>query len=830
MKNENRLKNINNKSLQENLDPELFSLEDKQISESLPYTKKEKNLSSNSLDFDIISEEDIKNYSKSLYAKKKNYKTDIKFQNNYNDKLTEITNAPGNQNFEDEQGSENDEETASTINILKESILLETKQKSEAGIWNSFTSKFSNLKNYLKYNVISTNKQLKFSELSYISLFEKSFAQIEFSSAEFNLAISKIFSFTYRTHFSELIPKDGVSFTSDCGWGCMIRAAQMMLSKAVLEHKLFQLGKEVLLSQEEIFDLKINVLTLFFDSLISFQEKEFLDKKDFAFFFKNYTKILNEEEKKFNELYAIKFNFSEEIFCEEDFQNKISQNGLTVKGVFAPFSIQNFTKLGILYDAGPGVWFSDAKAVKIFKEIEEQLNVFNNELHIFSFDSGVIYEKDLIEECFEEVKLECIKNFEECEKYVFNLRQSNDKKIKRDEYGSEEDIEKHNFNNINNNNDNINEIYDNNNNYKNNEGLKFQIKNKNENKEENYNCDRYTGKFNQNNEIEANNIFNNIKINEKKSNQNAKEILQSRAISSEYDNDKFDEGVTANFPFENNNHSKKINSSENSKQKSCDFIYENICNKCLAKLQQNNMKAFSSEILEIDFFNNESENETKSNYFSTNHTNNLINDANNHLDNNDLKKNSEKNIYENQKKTIRKFYKLKKSGFIFISVRHGLHSIEKEYHRSIKQYFKIPYNLGIIGGKANSAFYFVGEHQERLIYLDPHLSQKSIENLYLLYQNGYETYEPKYFYYLDIKNMSPGFTMGFYFRSVEDYKYLKSALIVHSDFKFNLFSFEKLGEKKKINKKNSVKKPEEMKFTEVIEDDFSVIDIEDDEF
>ena len=78
--------------------------------------------------------------------------------------------------------------------------------------------------------------------------------------------------------------------------------------------------------------------------------------------------------------------------------------------------------------------------------------------------------------------------------------------------------------------------------------------------------------------------------------------------------------------------------------------------------------------------------------------------------------------------------------------------------------------------------------------------------------------------------MSPGFTMGFYYRSVEEYKYLKSALIVHSDSKFNLFSFEKLGEKKKINKKNSVKKPEEMKFTEVIEDDFSVIDIEDDEF
>lgn len=687
----------------------------------------------------------------------------------------------------------------SKINILKESILVETKQSNQAGMWNNFASKFSNFKNYLKYNVISTNKQLKFSELSYITLFDKSFVHNQFSCAEFNLALSKIFSFTYRTHFSDLLPKDGITFNSDCGWGCMIRAAQMMLSKAILEHKLFQLGKEVLLSQEEIFDLKINVLSLFFDNMINFEEKEFLDKSDFAFFFKNYTKILNEEEKKFNELNVKKFNFNEEIFREEDFQKEYSQNNLTVKGVFAPFSIQNVTKLGILYDAGPGVWFSDAKAIKIFKEIEEQLNVFNKQLYLFSFDSGVIYEKDLVEECFEEVKLECLKEFEECENFIKNKKENvflenKNKQIKQNSI---------------------------------NDGISFSAFAE-------INFDKANEKDKKDLIITENNHQQNVCfINDNKAASNENNILnlnlQTKISNSDkYENEKLDEGVSANLPLEKSK-IKKANFLENFDLKN-EFTCENICLKCLAKLQQSNKQGFSSELLEIDYYTNESESEAKfNNEHSSNFMNNKFNSEKTENKINLTNKAFESSYQTSIKKPIRRFYRLKKSGFIFVSVRHGLHSIETEYHRSIKQFFKIPYNLGIIGGKSNSAYYFVGEYQEKLIYLDPHLSQKSVENLYQLYQNGHETYEPKYFYYLDIKNMSPGFTMGFYFRSVEEYKYLKNALNMHSESKFNLFSFEKLGENKKIKKKNSDKKPEEIKFTEVIEDDFSVIDIEEED-
>ena len=116
--------------------------------------------------------------------------------------------------------------------------------------------------------------------------------------------------------------------------------------------------------------------------------------------------------------------------------------------------------------------------------------------------------------------------------------------------------------------------------------------------------------------------------------------------------------------------------------------------------------------------------------------------------------------------------------------------------------------------------YFIGLFENKLIYLDPHLSQKSVTNIKSLYQN--ETYDPKNFYYLDIENLSPGFTMGFYFRDVSEYKLLRASLCDHAEnYKFSLFSFEKFGDKKG--------KSEEFKIKETIDDDgFSLIDIEDD--
>jgi len=672
---------LNAFSTENEMKNKILSIDKKQDSKLLNFSEKEELTSLSYLDFDLISDSEINNHSKSLQIQGKKYKTNSNNSNN-NDFTYTKSYTNNDFDFQNKEGDEEDEENI-RINILKESILIESIEKSHHGMWSSFSNKFSNLKNYIKYNLVPVNKKLIFSELPYITLFNNDFSKNQFSTPEFNLAFDKIFNFTYRTHFTELISKDGVSYNSDCGWGCMIRAAQMMLSKAILEFKIFIKGKEEKnLNQDEIFEMKLKVINLFFDNMINFQEKEYLDKTDFSYFFKNYTKLLNEMEKLNNNgnLNAIQNSdlFSEEIICEEDFQNKVSQNNLLIKGVFAPFSIQNITKVGLLYEAGPGVWFSDSKLIKIFKEIEEQLNIFDKELHIFSFDNGVIYEKNLIKECFEEVFFKC---FFDCE---------NSFKIENDDKNIDE-IENYNFSCIN---------------------------------------------YNKNN-------------------------------------------------------------------------FNQICENCLEKLKKENNKTFNNEILEFEFHNNIEEKEVGDLKENMNHS--KINDE------------SEKSL-----KSKKKFYKLKKCGFLFISVRLGINSIEKEYHNSIKQFFKIPSNLGIIGGKSGSAYYFIGESQDKLIYLDPHFSQKAVENLTNLFYNGYESYEPKNLYCLDTKNMSPGFTMGFYFRNIEEYKFLKTALIVNSEAKYNLFSFEKYGVNEKSYRKDQTMINEEIKYKEKIEDDFSIIDLEDD--
>lgn len=684
---------------------------------SLNKEKSDNFFSTSSIEFDIINEEEIKNYAKSF---KINKKKDKKFANKT-----------------DKEFSLNESENNSPkIDLLKESILIEYKRPGNSGVWNSFSNKISSISYYLKYNILPTTRQLKIKDLTYLTLFDRIFSSKEFQSKEFDFHLKKIFSFTYRTNFADLPSKRGF-YNSDCGWGCMIRASQMMLSKALLEQKIYNLTKlkreknekkilknsiidaneilkanqqenfEINLSDNELYEIRVNTLCLFFDNLISFEEKDCLLKKDFEYFFKNYLQILQKKEKEINNNRGF---LCEEISGEKGFKEKNEEVSLEIKGIYAPFSIQNITKLGVLYDAGPGIWFSDAKMIKIYKEIFEQLDLFANDVKIFAFDNGVVEEKEIFEECFTEEYLNC---FPFCKKKKNGII----------------------------NNENANE-------------------NANDNTNENTNAATDVENFNWD-------------LIDSEKNNNLPESDYNREIFDERKNNIKEE-------------EEEENDKEEEKDNDNDIKKSSICHKCFLKYKSEYKEYYNTKILEIDFNNN---------YNKEDNNNNIVN---------------------------KKFFKLKKSGFLFISVRHGLESIGKEYHDPIKRYFKIPNNLGIIGGKNYMGLYFIGVYENKLIYLDPHLSQKSITNIKSLYQSGYESYDPKNFYYLDIENLSPGFTMGFYFRDVSEYKILRASLSNHvEDFKYSLFSFEKMGG---ISKS----KTEELKIKETIEDGFSLIDIEDD--
>jgi cysteine protease ATG4 len=55
------------------------------------------------------------------------------------------------------------------------------------------------------------------------------------------------------------------------------------------------------------------------------------------------------------------------------------------------------------------------------------------------------------------------------------------------------------------------------------------------------------------------------------------------------------------------------------------------------------------------------------------------------------------------------------------------------YKNSLCKIFKSPYSIGIIGGKPNSSYYFVGFQDDELVYLDPHKVQEISKSSKVIY-------------------------------------------------------------------------------------------------
>uniref|UniRef100_T1KA70 Cysteine protease n=3 Tax=Tetranychus urticae TaxID=32264 RepID=T1KA70_TETUR len=118
---------------------------------------------------------------------------------------------------------------------------------------------------------------------------------------------------------------------------------------------------------------------------------------------------------------------------------------------------------------------------------------------------------------------------------------------------------------------------------------------------------------------------------------------------------------------------------------------------------------------------------------------------------------------------------------LFIPVRLGLNEFNKLYYDAIKNSFRLPQSLGIIGGRPNHALHFIGCVGNEMIYFDPHTTQyavdpeplvdidtKSDEDLTNLEFDD-STYHNDNAFRLEFSQLDPSMAMCFYFRSEEDF-------------------------------------------------------------
>ena len=158
----------------------------------------------------------------------------------------------------------------------------------------------------------------------------------------------------------------------------------------------------------------------------------------------------------------------------------------------------------------------------------------------------------------------------------------------------------------------------------------------------------------------------------------------------------------------------------------------------------------------------------------------------------------DKDIFKNEKK---EYFKFKKMGAIFVSVRLGVTDIPYEYFDSIKKLFQCKQFLGIIGGKINSASYFFGYCEDDLLYLDPHFNQDSIKDLD---ESNLMTYINKTVYSLPLEDFQPAFTIGFLFRDMNEFRNLYFYMKLFMVDKFPCFHvhFEEYKSNVKIEEKD----------------------------
>lgn len=125
-----------------------------------------------------------------------------------------------------------------------------------------------------------------------------------------------------------------------------------------------------------------------------------------------------------------------------------------------------------------------------------------------------------------------------------------------------------------------------------------------------------------------------------------------------------------------------------------------------------------------------------------------------------------------------------KSLILFVSVRLGNEKVNRFYIPWLKSLLEYEHCIGIIGGRPKHAVYFIGWQDEKLIHLDPHFCQPSVDV-------EKEDFCEKSFHCTSVQTMpfvemDPSCSIGFYFKTKEDFDSFPRKIVEISPFEKNV--------------------------------------------
>eukprot|EP00051_Salpingoeca_urceolata_P020735 m.315293 g.315293 ORF g.315293 m.315293 type:complete len:369 (+) comp19674_c2_seq9:1183-2289(+) len=103
---------------------------------------------------------------------------------------------------------------------------------------------------------------------------------------------------------------------------------------------------------------------------------------------------------------------------------------------------------------------------------------------------------------------------------------------------------------------------------------------------------------------------------------------------------------------------------------------------------------------------------------------------------------------------------------LLIPLRLGLDKLNEVYLPELKRIFTLPGTLGAIGGRPNSAYYFVGTQGDDTVYLDPHTTQLAVS---LEDESSFSTYSCREPQWTAMDSLDPSLCLAFLCRSRKDF-------------------------------------------------------------